>query len=244
MLKYSTFSSKNSMYNTPPCFGVYTIQLVLKWVEETVGGLEKMEAINRKKADILYSFMDSGDFYRATADADSRSLMNVTFRLPSENLEKTFVQKALENELGGLKGHRSVGGCRASIYNAMPEAGIGQRLDQVPGRVEAAGRVAVQGPGDGPHHMSRLTGGDVIHPGGLAEQDRRAANIRAKLDQPMHRDQRRRRHQRGEDGEQHAATANPEGGRDERRAEAGDNQRTSYRPAQPGMKRSLDHYPP
>jgi len=117
MLNYNTFASKNSMYNTPPCFGIYTIQLVLKWIEETIGGLEKMDALNRKKAGILYDYMDSSDFYKATADKGSRSLMNVTFRLPNEDLEKAFVAKATENKLGGLKGHRSVGGCRASIYN-------------------------------------------------------------------------------------------------------------------------------
>jgi phosphoserine aminotransferase len=119
MLKYSTFSAKNSMYNTPPCFAVYTVQLVLKWLEDTVGGLGKMAAINQKKAQLLYGFLDAGDFYRATAVADSRSLMNVTFRLPNEDLEKQFVEQALANGLGGLKGHRSVGGCRASIYNAI-----------------------------------------------------------------------------------------------------------------------------
>lgn len=118
MLKYTTHSSKNSMFNTPPCFAVYTVQLVLKWLEETVGGLEKMESINRKKAQLLYNYLDAGEFYRGTAKPDSRSLMNVTFRLPSEELEKQFVQEAFENGLGGLKGHRSVGGCRASIYNA------------------------------------------------------------------------------------------------------------------------------
>lgn len=118
MLKYTTFSSKNSMYNTPPCFAIYTIQLVLKWLEESVGGLEIMEEINRKKADTLYSFMDSGDFYKGTASPGSRSIMNITFRLPNEELEKTFVQQAMENGFGGLKGHRSVGGCRASLYNA------------------------------------------------------------------------------------------------------------------------------
>ena len=106
------------MFNTPPCFAIYTVQLVMKWLEETIGGLEKMEAINRKKAERLYSFIDSGDFYQATAEPDSRSLMNVTFRLPDEDLEKRFVQEAMNNDLGGLKGHRSVGGCRASIYNA------------------------------------------------------------------------------------------------------------------------------
>ncbi len=118
MMKYTTFASKNSMYNTPPCFAIYTIQLVMKWLEEEIGGLDKMEAINIKKADLLYDFIDSSDFYTGTTEKGSRSLMNVTFRLPDEELEKSFVQKALENEMGGLKGHRSVGGCRASIYNA------------------------------------------------------------------------------------------------------------------------------
>ena len=118
MLKYSTHASKNSMYNTPPCFGIYTIDLVLKWIEEEIGGLEKMEAHNIKKADTLYDYMDSGSFYRPTAEKYSRSLMNVTFRLPTEDLEKKFIAQATEKGLGGLKGHRSVGGCRASIYNA------------------------------------------------------------------------------------------------------------------------------
>ena len=119
MLKYTTFASKNSMYNTPPCFAIYTIQLVLKWLEETVGGLQAMAALNHKKAALLYGLLDSSDFYRGTAEAASRSQMNVTFRLPSEDLEKRFVAEALENKLGGLKGHRSVGGCRASLYNAV-----------------------------------------------------------------------------------------------------------------------------
>ena len=118
MLKYSTFASKNSMYNTPPCFGIYTIDLVLKWIEEDMGGLEKMEEYNIKKAGLLYDHIDASSFYRATAEKSSRSLMNVTFRLPSEELEKQFISKAIENGFGGLKGHRSVGGCRASIYNA------------------------------------------------------------------------------------------------------------------------------
>ncbi|MBW2568494.1 MAG: 3-phosphoserine/phosphohydroxythreonine transaminase [Deltaproteobacteria bacterium] len=117
MLKYTTYASKNSMYNTPPCFAIYTIQLVMKWLEETIGGLEKMEEINREKAKILYDSLDTSGFYKGTAEQDSRSKMNITFRLPDENLEKKFIQEALENGLGGLKGHRSVGGCRASIYN-------------------------------------------------------------------------------------------------------------------------------
>lgn len=118
MLKYTTFSTSNSLYNTPPCFSIYMIQLVLKWLEETVGGLDKIEKINNEKAQLLYGTIDSGNFYKGTAEKDSRSLMNVTFRLPSEDLEGKFVQEATKNGLGGLKGHRSVGGCRASIYNA------------------------------------------------------------------------------------------------------------------------------
>lgn len=118
MLRYTTHADKNSMFNTPPCFAVYTAQLVLKWLEETIGGLEAMARLNRQKADLIYALIDSSDFYRGTADVDSRSLMNVTFRLPNEDLEKKFVAEALRNDMGGLKGHRSVGGCRASIYNA------------------------------------------------------------------------------------------------------------------------------
>ncbi|GBC61044.1 phosphoserine transaminase [Desulfonema ishimotonii] len=119
MLKYTTHVNKNSMFNTPPCFAIYTVQLVLKWLEETVGGLDKMAEINDKKADLIYGFLDASDFYRATAAEGSRSKMNVTFRLPDEDLEKQFIQAAMENGLGGLKGHRSVGGCRASVYNAV-----------------------------------------------------------------------------------------------------------------------------
>lgn len=118
MLKYTTFAEKNSMFNTPACFVIYTISLVLKWLEETVGGLEEMERINQEKAKTVYDFIDQSGFYQGTAARDSRSLMNVTFRLPSEDLESKFVADALGQGLGGLKGHRSVGGCRASIYNA------------------------------------------------------------------------------------------------------------------------------
>lgn len=123
MLKYTTHADKNSMFNTPPCFAVYTLQLVLKWLEESIGGLDKMAAINRKKAEIIYGLLDSSNFYRGTAEKDSRSEMNVTFRLPDEALEKIFIQDSADAGFGGLKGHRSVGGCRASIYNATgPDA--------------------------------------------------------------------------------------------------------------------------
>ncbi|MGM0453944.1 MAG: 3-phosphoserine/phosphohydroxythreonine transaminase [Thermodesulfobacteriota bacterium] len=129
MLDYKTYVDKNSMYNTPPCIGVYAIQLVLKWLEETIGGLAEMEKINRKKADMLYGFFDNSSFYRGTADADSRSMMNVTFRLPTEDLEKQFIEQATQSGFGGLKGHRSVGGCRASIYNATPIESIEALLE-------------------------------------------------------------------------------------------------------------------
>lgn len=129
MLKYTTFSSKNSLYNTPPSIAIYTVQLVLKWLEETIGGLDKMEAVNRQKAKTLYDYIDSTDFYTGTADEDSRSMMNITFRLPKEELEKQFVADALKNDLGGLKGHRSVGGCRASIYNPTPQEAVDALVD-------------------------------------------------------------------------------------------------------------------
>ncbi|MDY6903980.1 MAG: 3-phosphoserine/phosphohydroxythreonine transaminase [Thermodesulfobacteriota bacterium] len=129
MLKYKTYADKNSMYNTPPCFAIYTIQLVLKWLEETIGGLDKMDAINQKKAALLYDMFDASGFYNATAEPGSRSLMNVTFRLPSEDLEKQFIAEAADEGLGGLKGHRSVGGCRASIYNAISMEWVEQLVD-------------------------------------------------------------------------------------------------------------------
>jgi len=129
MLKYTTYTAKNSMYNTPPCFSIYTVQLVLKWLEESVGGLEKMETVNRAKSALLYNYFDSGDFYRGTAELSGRSNMNVTFRLPDEELEKAFVAQAMQEGLGGLKGHRSVGGCRASIYNATTITAVEALVD-------------------------------------------------------------------------------------------------------------------
>ncbi|MGA9178455.1 MAG: 3-phosphoserine/phosphohydroxythreonine transaminase [Desulfobacterales bacterium] len=129
MLKYTTYASKNSMFNTPPCFAIYMIQLVMKWLEESVGGLEKMAELNQAKARILYETIDASGFYQGTAETDSRSLMNVTFRLPDEALEKQFVEQALKNSMGGLKGHRSVGGCRASIYNATPLKAVEALVD-------------------------------------------------------------------------------------------------------------------
>jgi phosphoserine aminotransferase len=129
MLKYTTYAEKKSMYNTPPCFAIYVVQLVAKWLEETVGGLDKMEEVNNQKAALIYGHIDSQDFYRGTAEPGSRSQMNVTFRLPTPELEKRFIEQSLAAQLGGLKGHRSVGGCRASLYNAVPLAAVQSLVD-------------------------------------------------------------------------------------------------------------------
>jgi phosphoserine aminotransferase len=123
MLSYAVHAENGSLYNTPPCFGIYLIGLVMKWALAE-GGLEAMGARNARKAARLYAEIDRTGFYRGTAAKDSRSLMNVTFRLPSEELEKKFVKESTAAGLDGLKGHRSVGGMRASIYNAFPEAGV------------------------------------------------------------------------------------------------------------------------
>jgi phosphoserine aminotransferase len=123
MLDYRTHVEAKSLYNTPNTFGIYIITLVTKWLKEK-GGLEAMQRENEAKARILYDAIDATDFYRGHADTDSRSLMNITFRLPSEELEKQFAVEATAAKLDGLKGHRSVGGIRASIYNAFPREGV------------------------------------------------------------------------------------------------------------------------
>jgi phosphoserine aminotransferase len=123
MLKYSVHAENTSLYNTPPSFAVYAIGLVVKWLIDQ-GGLPAMGVTNRRKAAKLYAEIDRTGFYRGTADKADRSRMNVTFRLSSEDLEKQFVKEATAAGLDGLKGHRSVGGMRASIYNAFPETGI------------------------------------------------------------------------------------------------------------------------
>ncbi len=123
MLQYGVHVENKSMYNTPPVFGVYIMRLVLKWLLKA-GGLPAIDARNTRKADKLYAEIDRTGYYRGHAHKDSRSRMNVTFRLPSEELEKKFVKESTAAGLDGLKGHRSVGGLRASIYNAFPEAGV------------------------------------------------------------------------------------------------------------------------
>ena len=123
MLNYATHAENGSMYNTPPCFGIYLMGLVMKWARAE-GGLEAIAARNERKAAALYAEIDRTGFYRGTAETASRSRMNVTFRLPSEELESKFVKASTAAGLDGLKGHRSVGGMRASIYNAFPEDGV------------------------------------------------------------------------------------------------------------------------
>jgi phosphoserine aminotransferase len=122
-LSYTVQAENGSMYNTPPVFAIYLLGLVTQWLIDQ-GGLEAVAKINQRKAAKLYAEIDRTGFYRGTAQKDSRSLMNVTFRLASENLEKQFITQAEQNGLDGLKGHRSVGGIRASIYNAFPEEGV------------------------------------------------------------------------------------------------------------------------
>jgi len=122
MLDYRTHVKGKSLYNTPNTWGIYIINLVCKWLKEK-GGLEAMQQENEAKAKLLYDAIDRTEFYRGHADPDSRSAMNVTFRLPSEDLEKKFASEATAAGMDGLKGHRSVGGIRASIYNAFPREG-------------------------------------------------------------------------------------------------------------------------
>jgi phosphoserine aminotransferase len=124
MLDYKVQAEEKSLYNTPPCFSIYMVGLVMKWIKK-LGGLPAIEARNKAKAELLYKTIDaSGGFYKGHALPESRSRMNVTFRLPSEELEDTFAKEAKKLNMIGLKGHRSVGGMRASIYNAVELADV------------------------------------------------------------------------------------------------------------------------
>lgn len=124
-LNYKTHDKKESMFNTPPTFAIYLVDLVAQWLLNDVGGLDAMYATNQRKAASLYEVIDRSEgFYAGHAEADSRSVMNVTFRLPNDELQEKFVAEAAQRKLCNLKGHRSVGGIRASIYNAMPEDGV------------------------------------------------------------------------------------------------------------------------
>lgn len=123
MLDYKALAASGSLHNTPPAFAIYMVGLVFQWAKK-VGGLAAIEKTNRKKADLIYTAIDeSGGFYRGHAAPEARSVMNIPFRLPTEELEDTFAKEAKKNDMIGLKGHRSVGGMRASIYNAMTVEG-------------------------------------------------------------------------------------------------------------------------
>lgn len=120
LLNYKVMAESGSLHNTPPCFAIYMVGLVLKWLKD-LGGLNAMYEINREKAEMIYKAIDgSGGYYRGHAAPEARSIMNIPFRMPSEELEDLFVKEAKKADLVGLKGHRSVGGLRASIYNALP----------------------------------------------------------------------------------------------------------------------------
>ncbi len=123
MLDYKLMADNASMYNTPPCWCIYIAKLVYEWILE-LGGLQKMKALNEDKAKLLYDYLDSQDYYIAPVEKASRSMMNVTFVTGDAELDKKFASEAAKCGLMNLKGHRSVGGMRASIYNAMPKAGV------------------------------------------------------------------------------------------------------------------------
>jgi len=128
MLRYSTYIDNGSMFNTPPTFGIYILALVTDWIQQH-GGLAALEEVNNAKAAKLYGFLDGSSFYRTPVKGSDRSRMNVVFRTPSDELDAKFVAEAGKNGLTQLKGHRLVGGCRASIYNAMPIEGINALID-------------------------------------------------------------------------------------------------------------------
>ena len=123
MFKYDTHSENGSMYNTPPCYSIYVAKLVMEWIK-SLGGLEAMKERNEKKAKLLYDFLDSSEMFKGTVVAEDRSLMNVPFVTGNDELDAKFVKESTEAGFVNLKGHRSVGGMRASIYNAMPYEGV------------------------------------------------------------------------------------------------------------------------
>ncbi len=128
ILRYRTHVESHSLFNTPPCFAVYIAGLVFEWIKDQ-GGITAIETRNHEKASWLYDFLDSSEFYAGTAAKHDRSLMNVTFRLPSDDLTDRFLKEAESQGLAALKGHRSIGGVRASLYNAMPPEGVRHLVD-------------------------------------------------------------------------------------------------------------------
>ena len=137
MFNFQTHADNGSMFNTPPCWTIYIAKLVLDWIKNDIGGLENMKKINEKKASILYHFLDNSNMFKGTVVPEDRSLMNVPFITGNADLDAKFVKEATENDFVNIKGHRSVGGMRASIYNAMPVEGV-EKLVQFMGEFEAA----------------------------------------------------------------------------------------------------------
>ena len=129
MFNYKVMAENDSMYNTPPCWPIYMSKLVLEWIKNDIGGLEKMEERNVRKAQLLYDFLDQSKLFRGCAEKQDRSIMNVTFVTGDKDLDAKFVAESTAAGFVNLKGHRSVGGMRASIYNAMPEEGIQKLVD-------------------------------------------------------------------------------------------------------------------
>ena len=136
MFDYQIHADNGSMFNTPPCYNIYIMKLVLEWIKNDIGGLEKMKEINEKKAKILYDFLDNSDMFKGTVVAEDRSLMNVPFVTGNDELDAKFVKESTAAGFVNLKGHRSVGGMRASIYNAMPIEGV-EKLVEFMAKFEA-----------------------------------------------------------------------------------------------------------
>ena len=124
MLQYKTHADANSLFNTPPCWTIYVAKLVLEWIKNEVGGLDKMKELNEKKAKALYDFLDNSKLFKGTVVKEDRSLMNVPFVTGDKDMDAKFVEEATKAGFVNIKGHRTVGGMRASIYNAMPYEGV------------------------------------------------------------------------------------------------------------------------
>ena len=137
MFNYQTHADNDSMFNTPPCYTIYMAKLVLEWVKNEIGGLDKMYELNQKKADLLYNFLDSSKLFKGTVVPEDRSLMNVPFVTGDADLDAEFIKACTDAGIVNIKGHRSVGGMRASIYNAMPIEGV-EKLIEVMKEFEAS----------------------------------------------------------------------------------------------------------
>lgn len=129
MFKYKIHADNKSLYNTPPCYSIYICKLMLEWLKNDIGGLENMKKLNEQKAKLLYDFLDSSKLFKGTVAKEDRSLMNIPFVTGNDELDALFVKQAGENGLVNIKGHRSVGGMRASVYNGMPLEGVQKLVD-------------------------------------------------------------------------------------------------------------------